>query len=172
MGGVRILDRVASALRDVTGELLLVANDPAAPQWLPGIRVVADLTPGLGPLGGIQAALHATDGDVLVVAWDMPFVTPGLLRELARRGSEEGAIVVPEGKPGRAEPTCAFYPADCRDALDTFLAGGDRTPSRFLASYGRVERLLGAELERFGDPMRLLTSVNAPADLVRWGEEG
>src|SRR5207249_4052712 len=68
VGGARLLDRVASALGDVTRDLLLVANDSDAASWLPGVPVVADRHPGAGGMAGIEAAL-AGGRDALVVAW-------------------------------------------------------------------------------------------------------
>src|SRR5262249_7311953 len=76
--GVRIIDRIVAALRGVSDDLLLSANDPAAVAWLPGIRTVADVRPGVGSLGGIYSALIHSGGPVIVVAWDMPFVTSSL----------------------------------------------------------------------------------------------
>ena len=58
VGGRRIIDRVTDVLRDVTDDLLLVANDPSAGDWLPGVPVQADIVPNAGGLGGIHAALH------------------------------------------------------------------------------------------------------------------
>jgi molybdopterin-guanine dinucleotide biosynthesis protein A len=161
-----MIDRVAGVLREVTHELVLVANDPEAEGWLSGARVVPDLTPGAGPLAGVQSGLDAAAGrDVLVVAWDMPFVSAALLKAIVASGDGGGAIVVPESAPGRAEPACAFYPAACRAALDAFLARGERKPSRFLEEYGIVERLGPDDLARFGDSVRLLMSVNTRAEL-------
>lgn len=167
VGDARIVDRVRDALRAIDPSPLLVANAPEAAEWTPGLRVIRDLAPGAGPLAGIQAALHAADDAVLVVAWDMPFVTPELLREIAARGESVAAIVVPEAAPGRPEPACAYYPLACRDALDAFLAGGERKPSRFIEEFGAVERMGTSSLRRFGDPDRLLLSVNSPGALER-----
>jgi molybdenum cofactor guanylyltransferase len=59
--GQRVIDRVARALRyalpHAAGELLLIANDPAATQWLPAVPVVPDVRPGFGSLGGLLTAL-------------------------------------------------------------------------------------------------------------------
>ncbi len=164
--GVRMIDRVAAALRDATRDLLVVANDPEATGWLPGTRVVADVVPKAGPLGGVHAALNAHVGrGVLVVAWDMPFVTAALLRAIVARGEGGEAVVVPEARAGRPEPACAYYPPASRLALERFLAEGGRRPRRFLEEYGRVVQLGPADLVAFGDPGRLLASVNSRAEL-------
>ena len=108
--GTRIIDRVAAALRGVADELLLIANDPAADTWLPGVRTAADVRRGDGALGGLHAALsHAGGHAVLVVAWDMPFASEGLLRALRAAGEQGYDAVVPESETsGRGvEPLCA-----------------------------------------------------------------
>lgn len=75
VGGERMIDRVAKALRAVTDDLLLIANDPDAAGWLPDLRVAGDVRAGEGALGGLHAALTHAGGDIVLVAWDMPFVS-------------------------------------------------------------------------------------------------
>jgi molybdopterin-guanine dinucleotide biosynthesis protein A len=168
VGGQRIIDRVVLALRASVSELVLVSNDAAAGNWLPGVAVVADRIPGAGGLAGIEAAL-SSGRDVLVVAWDMPFVTaPVASAIVARARATDADVVVPESEsPFGFEPFCAFYAARVGPALSAFLAGGGRAPRDFLAKLTRVERVPRAELERLGDVRRTFLSVNSPEDLAR-----
>lgn len=162
----RIIDRVADALLEVTDDLLLVANDPAASQWLPGARVQHDLVPNAGGLGGIHAALHHARAPVLIVAWDMPFVPSGLLRRLRELG-ESADVAVPESGSRRGvEPLCAFYAPSCLPAIEQSLAEGDRRVIGFHASV-RVARLPASDVAAFGDPELLFMNVNTPDDLAR-----
>jgi molybdopterin-guanine dinucleotide biosynthesis protein A len=167
VGGERLIDRVARALRAAADELLLVANDPASDVWLPGVARVADRRPGLGPLAGIETALAHGGTDVLVVAWDMPFVAPALLQALRALGGEGYDAVVPESDTGRLEPTCALYTQRCRPALERWLDAGRRGASDFLASCPRVRALPLSEVARFGEPERLFFSVNTADALER-----
>jgi molybdenum cofactor guanylyltransferase len=160
-----VVDRVAAALRETTDNLVLVANDPAADQWLPGVRRIADLRPGLGPLGGIHAALTHTAGAVLVVAWDMPFVAAALLAELRRRGREGHVAIVPESAPGRLEPTCALYSAACKTEIERWLDSGQSGAAAFLEQCPTAHRIPVSEVASFGDPLRLFFSINTPAAL-------
>src|SRR5579871_3471394 len=99
VGGIRMIDRVAAALRESCGELIVVANDPAAAGWIPGARVIADVRPGFGALGGVHAALQkaasapgaSRAAAVTVVAWDSPFIPGALLRALREAGEAAGA---------------------------------------------------------------------------------
>lgn len=167
--GRRIVDRVASALREVTDELLLVANADDAAQWLPGVRTVADLRPGLGALGGLHAALAQADRDILLVAWDMPFVSPSLLGEMRRLGEdgdEPADVVIPESDGSRrgVEPLCAWYSHRCLEPVAQTLDAGDLRVIGF-HELVRVQRVPVTRVRDFGDPERLFSNVNTPSDL-------
>jgi molybdopterin-guanine dinucleotide biosynthesis protein A len=167
--GVRIIDRVADALRAVADDLLLIANDPRAAAWLPGIRVASDVRPGMGALGGLHAALARAGTPVLVVAWDMPFASPDLLTALRALGEEGFDVALPErDAEHRLEPLCAYYAPTCIAAIEHHLDIGDR---RAIAFHGdvRVGRLDAAAVAQFGDPARVFLNVNAPDDLLQAG---
>src|SRR5439155_16087595 len=73
-----------------------------------GVRVIPDIVPGSGPLGGLHAALTAAHGDaVFVVACDMPYVTAALVEYLFSLAGD-AQIVVPRTERGY-HPLCAVY---------------------------------------------------------------
>jgi molybdopterin-guanine dinucleotide biosynthesis protein A len=163
--GVRIIDRVAAALREATEDLLLIANDPDAGSWLSDVRVAADVLPGTGSLGGIHAALVHAGGPALVVAWDMPFVPGALLSALRAAGTDADAAV-PESDSRRGlEPLCAYYSPACIAPIERRLAQGDR---RVIAFYDdvRMVRLSAADVARHGDPAAIFMNINTPGDLT------
>ena len=164
--GRRIIDRVAEALSSCTDDLLLIANDPAAGEWLPGVRTEADVRTGCGSLGGIHAALFHAASPVLLVAWDMPFVPAGLLSALRARGGESDVVVPASESKRGVEPLCAYYRPACLPAIEARLDAGDR---RVVAFYDavRVHRFERDEVARFGDPERLFLNINSPGDLER-----
>ena len=181
--GRRIVDRVAAALREVTDDLLVIANAPDAAQWLPGVRTLADVRPGLGALGGLHAALQHAGTDILLVAWDMPFVSAALLGELRRIGDggrddshhaltfvEAPDVVIPESDGSRrgVEPLCAWYAQRCLPAVDATLDAGDLRVIGFHDRV-RVQRLPVARVRDFGDPQRLFSNVNTREELAALG---
>jgi molybdopterin-guanine dinucleotide biosynthesis protein A len=170
VGGRRIVDRVAHALRQVSDDLLLAATDPAAAGWLPDARVVRDVVPDAGPLGGLHAALRTIEGGALVVAWDMPFVPASLLGELRAEGERTGAAaVVPErDAEGRVEPLCAWYAERCAADAEAALAAGERAMGAFVARVG-ARRLPHSRVVDWGDPDRLFLNVNT-ADALAWAD--
>lgn len=168
---MRIIDRVVSSIQTVTADIVLSANDQDASQWLPGVPILSDKTPMLGGLSGILAGLlHGRAGrDVLVVAWDMPFVHPDLLARMVAVGREKSATaVVPESdSPYGIEPFCGWYSASAREPLEEFLASGGGTARSFVERLPDVRRLSLGEARQFGAPAVLFLSVNTAADLAR-----
>lgn len=164
IGGQRILDRVAGVLGEVSDELLLVANDANANAWLPGVRTETDVHAGLGTLAGLHAALHHTGSAVLVVAWDMPFVTSPLLGRLRSLGEGCDAAVPWSTGPRGLEPLCAYYAPACLPAIERRLAAGDRSAVCFHADV-RVTLLGETGVRSFGDPDVLFLNINTPEQL-------
>jgi molybdopterin-guanine dinucleotide biosynthesis protein A len=167
IGDQRIIDRVANALRVVSDELLLIANAPNAGEWLPGVRTARDMRSGAGALGGLHAALSHAGTDILLVAWDMPFVSATLLGEMRAVGEREGAdaVLPASDSSGRGvEPLCGWYAASCLPAVESSL---DRDDLRVVGFHNEVKVItLAAERVRaFGDPARLFSNVNTPQDL-------
>jgi molybdopterin-guanine dinucleotide biosynthesis protein A len=168
--GRRILDGLVEEFTAAFGQPpLLVANDPAAQDWHPGLEVVADHTPDLGALGGIQTAVLAGPAPVVVVAWDMPFVTRGLLTRLAQ-GLEGHDACLPASDSRRGvEPLCAAYGPACGPAIAAALARGDQRAIGFHPGL-RVGILPMDEIATLGDPARLFFNINTPDDLSRANE--
>ena len=167
VGGERIIDRVATALRGASDGLLQIANVPDSVNWLPGVRIEGDVRRGEGALGGLHAALSHAGTDILAVAWDMPFVPTDLLVAMRARGERDGvdAVLPASERSGRGvEPLCAWYSQRCLGAVTASLDAGDR---RVVAFHGavRVARLSHVEVAAFGDPEQLFANVNAPEDL-------
>jgi molybdopterin-guanine dinucleotide biosynthesis protein A len=161
VGGARIIDRVAAALRAVADDLLLVANDPDASAWLPGVRTVADVRPGFGSLGGIYSGLvHAKGQPVLVVAWDMPFVGPSVLDELRTTGAGADVVVFESRSTRGVEPLCAFYRPTCIAPIERHIDGGD------LRVVGFFESVRVVRLPPPADPDKTFMNVNTPSDLA------
>jgi molybdopterin-guanine dinucleotide biosynthesis protein A len=163
--GRSILDRQLAELTQVTSDILYVGANPSA-EYRGRLRAVADPRPGLGPLGGLDAALGAArDDTVLVVACDMPFVTAAFLAFMASLIEAEGDLdaVVPRTSRG-AHPLAAAYRRTCRPRVRTLLATGERAMRGLLADL-RVRDVAPDEVARFGNPELLLANVNTPTDL-------
>lgn len=165
VGGVRMIDRVAAALREACDELVVIANDAAAPDWLRGARVLPDLRPGLGALGGLHAALVASAGGAaLVLPWDTPFVPGTLLRALRDAGEAANAdAAVPiSHSPMGFEPLCAWYRASCLAAVVRHLDAGDLRAGGWQGDVNAIR----VDTSPWGDPDEIFFNVNSSADLA------
>jgi molybdopterin-guanine dinucleotide biosynthesis protein A len=167
VGGQRILDRLVDVMSSALGELpLLVANSSEAIDWRPDLRIVADVRPGLGALGGIYTAVIEAPAPVVCVAWDMPFVSEPLIQTLAE-GLERNDAVLPQSTGRRGvEPLCAAYGPACAAAIGASLAAGDL---RAIGFHDRITvGILPLEQVRgLADPELLFFNVNTADDLAR-----
>lgn len=168
VGPTRIIDRVARALHPVTSEIWLAANDPDARTWLRDAPVLEDLHADRGGLAGVEAAL-VRGRDVVVVAWDMPFVTTRLLRALVTTALERraDAVLPASDSPHGFEPFCAFYSARLATRLTAFLDAGGGAAHEFVDGVDRLQLLPDDVVRDLGDPARLFFSVNTADDLAR-----
>lgn len=129
--GRTMLEWVVDAVASVSDDVFLVGDRPA--YHFLGLRVVPDTYPGAGALGGIATALrHARHDRVLVVACDMPGISPRLLAAMA--GIEDEAdVIVPSTPAGRSEQgdgrtyetLHAIYRRRCLPAIERRIAVGE-----------------------------------------------
>ena len=166
IGGARIIDRQLAALAAVADDIRIVANDRERYAGL-GLRVIADVVPEAGPLGGLYSALlDATHDRMLILACDLPFVTPALLQRLVEESGtgEEIDAVVPRSARG-LEPLCALYWTRAAAAARVRIDRGDLQVAGLLADL-RV-RELGREALAPYDGGSLFENVNTPHDHAR-----
>lgn len=164
VAGIRIIDRVRAALEPVVHDVALVANAPDADSWLRGIRAFRDQGTERGSLVGLRTAVTRAEGPVIVVAWDMPFVTSELFSLLISRLKPGTDAVIPDGPRG-PEPTCALYTPSCLLVIDSALERHDLRLSSLASRLPGAVRLGVSEVSTVGDPTRLFFNVNTPADL-------
>lgn len=167
VGGERVLDRVVRAVAEATGAApLLVANAGDAAAWCPDLEVVTDVVPGCGALGGIYTAVTHAPEPVLVVAWDLPFVTAAFLECLVRGAGPYDAYLAESGGPRGVEPLCAVYRDACGPWIREALDRGDYRAVAF-HEHVRVGTLPLETVRRFDAPERLFFNVNSAEDLAR-----
>jgi molybdopterin-guanine dinucleotide biosynthesis protein A len=129
-GGLSIIERTIRVAADSgIHDIAIVANDPA-PYLGFGRQVVPDLRPGLGALGGIEAALDhyaaACDG-VLVLPCDLPGMTVREVHALQRCFTASAApVVVAETGDSFWQPLCAIVSPDVLPAVSDALDVGSR----------------------------------------------
>jgi molybdopterin-guanine dinucleotide biosynthesis protein A len=146
LDGRSLLEHVIAGLAAQTDFVVICGRD------VRGRTCLADRPePGLGPLGGLAAALHFARthdfGAVLTSACDTPEVPVGLADAVYGDGP---AIVI-------GQPLFGFWPAALSPELDAYLATGQsRAVSHWADRAGaRRVRLTGE-----------IANINTPADLT------
>ena len=162
IGGVASATRVARCLALLCEDVVLVGGNP--PPDAPGRRA----PDGEGPrsaLRGLVAALEATRAErVLVVATDLPFVTPDLL--LALVAWPEADAVVPRTADG-IHPLCALYRRESALAAARRHLAEERLALSALLGALATRYLEGDDLRAVDPDGTALLNVNTPEDLAR-----
>lgn len=119
-GSRTLAEHIAESVRQAVGNVTLM-GDPE--KYTPlGLPVIADAVKERGPMGGIYTALlHSQAEWNLVVACDMPGVTPDFLRALIEAAGRSPQTCVASQGPGGIEPLCAVYHRRLLPSLESAL---------------------------------------------------
>jgi len=161
-----LLDWVVSRLSFIDGKVFVVtATEQPRPEFngYPELRVVTDIYPGRGPLGGVYTGLVTSESLYnLVVGCDMPFLNQDLLLYMIRL-AQSFDLVIPRWK-GMVEPLHAVYSKGCLSAMEGLLEQGTLSVNK-LVSLVKVRYVEAEEIARF-DPKHLsFFNINTEADL-------
>jgi len=164
--GKTLIERVIGRLAHLADEMVVTTNQPDDYAFL-SLRLAEDVIPGRGALGGLYTALSAARHElVVVVACDMPFVSPSLVayqHDLLTSGNFDA--VIPRTA-GGTEPFHAVYRRQtCLSYVEQVI---QEDKWRVDAWYARANvRLLSPEETRPYDPDGLaFWNVNTPEDLA------
>jgi len=155
LGGKTLLEHQVEKLRDLGIEDVLVSGVIASTP--PGTRVIPDIYPDRGPLGGLHACLRAAQKTCcLVLSVDVPLVDQETLKELIE--AHEGSITLLHH--GEAdEPLIAVYDCALAPVIEPLIAHGG-APVRALLELVPVRRI------SYRGPERLLRNCNTPEDFI------
>ena len=162
--GQPLIERTLASVRAVTSSVAIIANTEGYGSL--GVAVFADTHQGIGPLEAVRVALSNTETNrVLLVACDLPFLTPELLGFLLSIPSNNEAVV-PLNADNRLEPLCAIYCKDSLEVVKELIKRGeskmaklfDEVPTRFV-EFNVIRELDGSSL--------FFENINTPEDYER-----
>ncbi|MBC7228858.1 MAG: molybdenum cofactor guanylyltransferase [Actinobacteria bacterium] len=166
--GRPVLDHILSVLLEIFPEVLLVVQGGDSPLAASGgerVKVVADLIPGKGPLVGIYTALrHAPAPYVFVMACDMPYPSPPLIRRLLAAAPGREAVVPRRGE--YIEPLFAVYARSILDRVRSRVEEG-RLKIHELVRELDVRYLDEEEIAASDPHFRSFFNINTVEDLLR-----
>jgi molybdopterin-guanine dinucleotide biosynthesis protein A len=163
--GRTLIEQVIARLGHLGDEVLLITNKPEMYQFL-GLPLVQDVIPGRGALGGLYTALHAArEPLVAVVACDMPFASPQLIKYCWEQLSDQSLdAVIPLTQRG-FEPFHAVYRRETCLQMVKSAIQADRWKVDSWFDQAKIRFLDPQETQRF-DPLGLaFMNLNTPDDL-------
>jgi molybdopterin-guanine dinucleotide biosynthesis protein A len=163
VGGRPLWQRQLDILRRLGPAELFISGKPDGPYAGAGVEIVPDLTPGRGPLSGLEASFRrAAHPLVLVLAIDLPAMTVEFLSRLLSFVGAGDAGVIPR-LDGRFEPLAAIYSRSCLPIVQECLRGGDFSMQGFVRE--ALARQLATPWELPPVDAACFFNVNTPADL-------
>jgi molybdopterin-guanine dinucleotide biosynthesis protein A len=162
--GCTLLARMLDLARKITTNVHIV-GDPA--KFAPFAPAIEDIFPGCGPLGGIHAALRSSPTDLnVILAVDLPFVSPALLQLFVTSAKNSPASVVTLAKAnGGFQPLCALYRRSFADVAEIALRDG-RYKIDALFEHTSTQIVREEELEAAGFAPRIFRNLNTPEELA------
>ena len=165
--GRPLIQRVIDRLSPIADELLVTTNRPEEYSFL-NTRLIPDLKPGRGALGGLYTAIaSATQPLVAVVACDMPFASTRLIETASSLlFKEEADVVIAKSEEGY-EPLHAVYRREtCLPAIESAIAAD---LWKVIAWFPKVKvRVFTTEELTSADPNGLaFWNVNTPEEFAR-----
>jgi molybdopterin-guanine dinucleotide biosynthesis protein A len=162
--GRPLIQRVLERMKPIADEIIVTTNQPAGYEFL-GSRLVPDLKPGRGALGGLYTAIaSASHPLVAVAACDMPFASPEFFMGAIKIMDAENADVVIAKTDEGYEPLHALYRREtCLPAIEAAI---ESDQWKVIAWFPQVKvRVLTGEEVKSLDPSGLcFWNLNTPEE--------
>lgn len=169
--GKPIINRQLKVLTKIFKEIIIITNfkDKYNKKWclslIKLIKIIPDVLPELGPLGGIYSGLLASkDHYNFVIACDTPFINERLIRYI-KENTDGYDIIIPKINK-RAHPLFGIYSRNCIPIIAKMLK---RNRLKVSNIFPRVKThfILKKEIERFDKKLLSLVNINTVEDLER-----
>lgn len=161
LGGETLLMRALKLAASVTKDIHIAGD---ALKFSTYGRVVQDVFPSHGPLGGIHAALLASQTELnLMLAVDMPFLEADFLRHLIACAAQTPAMVTAPYINGRWQPLCAVYRPEFTQVAERELRK-DKNRVDVLLPQVNAYALDDEELACLGFAPEMFSNLNTPEE--------
>jgi molybdopterin-guanine dinucleotide biosynthesis protein A len=166
-GNRSLLEHVISSVDSLGKDIIIVTTKERAFPKLanhPKVKIIEDIFPGKGSLGGIYTGLANSESFYnLVTAADMPFLNQALLRYMIEV-SDGFDFVLPRVN-DLFEPLHAVYSRNCLAPMENMIKN-DRRVIIELFDKVKVRFVDGTEIDRFDPQHRSFFNINTKEDLA------
>jgi molybdopterin-guanine dinucleotide biosynthesis protein A len=161
LGGETLLTRALRLAEVITKDIHIAGSTQTFSTFG---RTVPDVFPSHGPLGGIHAALLASQTELnLMLAVDMPFVEADFLRYLISCAVQTAALVTAPYVNQRWQPLCAVYRREFAQIAEGELRK-DKNRVDILLTRVNAHPVEVGELTRLGFSAEMFRNLNTPVD--------
>ncbi len=161
--GRTLLERALETARTITSNVHIVGERT---KFAPFGPVIEDIFPGRGPLGAIHAALRKSTVDVnLMLAVDLPFVSPALLKYVVMKARQSPSLLVTVPSTAQGlQPLCAVYRREFAERAEKALTSGKyKIDALFEPSQTQV--ITEEEMSAAGFSADTFRNLNTPEEL-------
>jgi molybdenum cofactor guanylyltransferase len=164
VGKETLLERGLGVLRSVFQEVLVVIAQDSPPIGSDA-RVVRDLVPESGSLGGLYTGLmQAATPWIFVVACDMPFLDQAVIAQFTSRKATADIVIA--NLAARLHPMHALYGKRCLPVLEQMIRARQLKIQELVSHASlRVQYVTEIDLLTIDPSGRSFLNVNTPADL-------
>lgn len=160
--GKPLITYAAEALSGICSEILISSSYEAYHSF--GFKVVPDVFPGIGPMGGIYSALKQSRTEKnLVLSCDLPFVTIALMSYILKN-SEGYQVTVPWQGSQHFEPLCGFYNRAVLKKVRNYIEKGNYKLPDLFEEINMNKLIIDNKLDFFQET--LFMNVNSKHDLA------
>lgn len=176
LDGRPLIERALATLRALGFSPRIIGARPDLARFAP---VIADNFSRMGPLGGIEAALTASDAEQnLFLAVDLPSLPADFLLWMMDRANCTDALATVPRLRGLPQPLCAVYSRAMLPHVKAAFAEGD---AKVIRAVERAATAVGLRVDAFDvesvaaaqswsrpiPPHRWFQNLNTPADLEK-----
>jgi molybdopterin-guanine dinucleotide biosynthesis protein A len=152
--GKKLIEHVISVMRAVFDEVVIVTNQPEQYKEF-GCKVLKDIIPDLGPVGGIATAFKYTDKSaIFVTACDMPFISADAINNILSQAESYSAVVA--RSQNGMEPLFALYK---KDTLKHFEEGFKKDDRSVLSILKQIKQISFVDIG-----CKVVTNINTIND--------
>ena len=164
VGEQTLLERGLGVLRSIFQEVLVVIAQDSPPLGVDA-RVVRDLVPDCGSLGGLYTGLtQAAAPCIFVVACDMPFLDQAVIAQFTTRRASADIVIAKLA--ARLHPMHALYGKGCLPVLEQMIRARQLKIQEMVSHASlRVQYVTEADLLTVDPSWHSFQNVNTPADL-------
>jgi molybdopterin-guanine dinucleotide biosynthesis protein A len=161
IGETPIIEVIIKILQKVFNQIIIVTNNTEKFQYI-GVKIVKDLIPEKGPLGGIYSGLKISgDFHNFVVACDMPLLNTDLIKFMLENKNGFDAIV--PKLDASYQPLYAIYSKNCTNVIKTQIQDGNLKITDFLHNV-RLKEISKETIKMFDPKLLSFFNINTYTD--------